>query len=68
MSVVNVRVTNLRPRHKNLSEWMKDPNNVYIGRGGIVFIDNKRFPKHDSKWANPYKGGDRDVIVEKFRV
>jgi hypothetical protein len=44
MAVVNVKVEYIRPKHKNLSEWMKDENNVYIGRKGVVFIDGKRFP------------------------
>jgi hypothetical protein len=53
--VVNVKVAHIRPRFANLRDWMADPANVYIGRGGVVFIDNKRFPSRDSKWANPYK-------------
>lgn len=54
MDVVNVKVKYIRPKYLNLKEWMDDPNNIYIGRRGIVFIDNQRFPKFDSKWANPY--------------
>jgi hypothetical protein len=38
----------LRPKYKNLKEWCEDKNNVYIRRGGIVFIDNERYPKSDS--------------------
>lgn len=48
---------------------MQDPENVYIGRKGIVFIDGERFPKKDSLWANPYrigKDGDRKEIVNKY--
>lgn len=41
MSVVNVKVANIRPRYNNLAEWMADENNVYIGRKGIVFINSK---------------------------
>lgn len=55
MEVTNVKVANIRPKYKNLKEWMEDPNNVYIGRAGIVFIDGERFPKKPSVWANPYK-------------
>lgn len=33
MSVVNVKVGNIRPKYSNLREWMEDPTNVYIGRG-----------------------------------
>ena len=37
--VVNVKVSNIRPKYKHLKEWIQDSNNVYIGRKGIVFID-----------------------------
>ena len=54
--VINVKVAYIRPTYKNLKEWIDDSSkNIYIGRKGIVFIDNKRFPKDDSLWANPYK-------------
>ncbi len=55
MKIVNVKVANIRPKYKNLKEWMDDENNVYIGRKGIVFIDGIRFPKKDSLWCNPFK-------------
>lgn len=38
MSVVNVKVTYIRPSFMNLEEWCKDANNVYIGRKGVVFV------------------------------
>ena len=38
-SVVNVKVAHIRPKYNDLEEWTKDPNNVYIGRAGIVFIN-----------------------------
>lgn len=53
--VVNVRVAHIRPRYHNLKEWCQDPNNVYIGRGSIVFIDGVRYPPTDSPFANPFK-------------
>ena len=34
---------------------MADPQNVYIGRAGIVFIDGERYPKQASLWHNPFK-------------
>ena len=55
MEVVNVKVKYIRPKYHNLKEWTEDPDNIYIGRNGIVFIDGKRFPPVSSKWANPYK-------------
>jgi len=53
--VVNVKVAYIRPQYQNLEAWMQDSQNIYIGRGRIVFIDKKRFPEKDSIWANPYK-------------
>lgn len=38
---------------------MADPQNVYIGRSGIVFINKVRFPKKSSKFANPFKIGGK---------
>lgn len=58
MSVVNVRVSEIRPPYKNLKEWMANPNHVYIGRGHVVFIDGERFPPQSSVWANPFTVGD----------
>jgi hypothetical protein len=69
-TVVNVKVAHIRPRYQNLKEWCSDPNNIYIGRGGIVFVDGERYPKTSSKWANPYKvgkDGTIDEVVEKFK-
>jgi hypothetical protein len=59
-TVVNVKVLYIRPKYKNLKEWINDPNNIYIGRERIVFIDGERYPKKDSVWANPYKLKDYD--------
>jgi len=61
--VVNVRVKHIRPQYANLKQWMEYPDNVYIGRGGIVFINGVRFPEKGSIWGNPFKG---DQAVEKF--
>jgi len=52
--VVNVKIQHIRPDYMNLKEWIKDENNVYIGRSGIVFIDGERYPKKTSIWANPF--------------
>ena len=64
-TVVNVRVKHIRPRHGDLRSWMQDPDNVYIGRKRIVFIDGARFPEEDSLWANPFKG---EGAIEKFEA
>lgn len=68
--VVCVKVKNIRPKYDNLKEWMRDKNNVYIGRRGIVFVDGERFPKKDSIWANPYKigkDGTREEVIKKYK-
>lgn len=68
--VVCVKVGNIRPKYNNLQEWMADPNNVYIARRGIVFIDGERFPKKDSKFANPFKitkDQNRSEVIEKYK-
>ena len=70
MSIVNVKVAFIRPKYNNLEEWINDPNNVYIGRRGIVFIDGVRFPKHDSIWCNPFKidkNNDREQVIQKYK-
>lgn len=66
--VANVRVTHLRPKYNNLQEWMNDSNNVYVGRGRIVYIDGIRFPPNDSLWCNPFKGKNttREENIAKF--
>jgi hypothetical protein len=70
MSVVNCKVEFIRAQYKNLQEWVKDPNNVYIGRAGVVFIDGCRYPKIESKFANPFKigkDGDRNEVIKKYK-
>ncbi len=67
---VNIKVKYIRPEYNNLKEWMEDPNNVYIGRRGIVFIDGERFPKENSIWHNPFrvtKLNNREFIVNEYR-
>ena len=65
-----VKVKNIRPQYQNLKEWMNDPQNVYIARRGIVFIDGIRFPPTDSIWSNPYKidvNNTREDAILKYR-
>jgi len=63
--VVCVKTSCIRPKYDNLREWMENPNNVYIGRKGIVFIDGKRFPPEGSIWGNPFKLS-KESSAEKF--
>jgi hypothetical protein len=67
--VVNVKVAYIRPEFKNLKDWCEHSNNIYIGRRGIVFIDGKRYPITDSKWANPFRiaGATREKVIADYR-
>ena len=68
--VVNVKVKHIRPDYDNLKEWMENPNNEYIGRRGVVFINKERFPKMSSQWANPFKvkKEGRDKCLELYET
>ena len=70
-TLVNVKVSHIRPMYQNLREWMNDESNVYIGRMGCVFIDGARYPKQASIWANPFKcprdGSLEEVLVKYER-
>ena len=57
-----IKVDSLRKQgYENLEEWMKDPNHLYVGRRGRIFITDPEtkerhiFHYKDSKWANPFK-------------
>lgn len=75
MSIVNVRVSNIRPKYQNLREWCQDPNNVYVGRAGVVFVptedgSKERYPPVSSPFCNPFKMDNeksREEVIEKFR-
>ena len=60
MSIVSCRVKSIRPEYNNLEEWFKNPDNVYIGRHGRIFIGggkpaNRRlFHYQSSIWHNPF--------------
>jgi hypothetical protein len=67
--VVNIKVKYIRPEYDNLKIWMKNKNNEYIGRKGVVFIDGERFQKCDSIWCNPYKidkNNTREDVLHKY--
>ncbi len=69
--VVDVHVGCIRPEYNDLEEWVKNPNNVYIGRRGVVFVNGVRFPLQDSKFANPYKEGKDGTlteVIEKYKT
>ena len=67
--VVNCKVKYIRPQYNDLEEWTKDDNNVYIGRGGVVFVKGKRFPPKASIFCNPFiidKDGNREEVLIKY--
>lgn len=61
-------MAHIRPEYDNLQEWIDDPDNVYIGRAGIVFIDGKRFPPKSSEWHNPFKVTKDITRAESLRA
>ena len=70
MSVVNCKVKYIRPQYANLEEWMAHPDNIYIARQGVVFVNQSRFPKKSSLFANPYKigrDGTREEVIDKYK-
>ncbi len=70
LRVMNVNMKNLRPGYANLRAWMECKENLYVGRGRVVFIDGERYPKEDSPFCNPFKigrDGTRAEVLQKFR-
>lgn len=70
-TVSNCKVSCIRPKYTDLKHWLSDPNNVYIGRAGVVFVNKERFPKQSSKFANIYKigkDGDRNKVIQKYKT
>ena len=75
INTVCLKVGSLRKTYRDenisLKKWMEDPNNLYVGRQGRIFITysdidpntgNKRreiFHYKGSKWQNPYKVGKK---------
>lgn len=64
-------VKTLRPTYDNLELCLADPVNVYIGRGGIIILNGRRYPPKTSVWANPYKVGrdceDVEACLKLYR-
>lgn len=65
-TVTCLKVGNLRTQgYDNLREWMSNPNNVYTGRRGRIFItkngQREIFHYTHSKWQNPFKLKDYNV-------
>lgn len=66
MSVVNVKKANLvKLGYKDLEDWLKDNNHVYIGRNMSVYVKGAV----KSKWCNPFsvKKHGREKCLELYR-
>ena len=58
-NVICIKVSNLRKiGYENLEEWLANPNNIYTGRSGRIFITEngvrRYFAYRGNKWQNPY--------------
>ena len=71
MSRVSIKVANLRKIDPdlNLEKWLEDPNNVYVGRHGRIFIDKVIFHYKKSIWSNDYTVKDHGLerCLELYR-
>ncbi len=66
MSVINCKKENLiKLGYKDLEDWQKDPNHVYIGRDMSFYIKGAK----GSKWGNPFnvKKYGREKCLELYR-
>lgn len=73
---VSVKVASLRKAgYEDFEKWLEDPENVYVGRRGRIFIHGSNGSKRifhfpGSKWQNPIvvsKTTSRQMACEKFR-
>lgn len=66
----DVHVSYIRSRGcENLCKWTDNPQNVYIGRRGIIILNSRRFPEKDSIWHNPFKvgkDGDLQTVLNMY--
>lgn len=64
--VVNVKKASLNKiGYKDLEDWLKDDDHVYIGRNMSVYVKGA----NGSKWATPFnvKQYGRDGCLKKYR-
>ena len=62
-----IKISSLRVKYgenHNLEEWMKDPNHLYVGRKGRIFVNGKYYGYSDSIWCNPYKVSEKNYALE----
>lgn len=51
---VCIKAQHIRPKYDSLKEWLADPQNVYVGRSGRIFVNKEYFAYPGSKWQNPF--------------
>ena len=58
---VCVKVASLRPRYKNLQDWLETPKHVLVTRRGRVFLEKTTvFHYPQSEWHNPFPVGPKE--------
>ncbi|XP_062602325.1 uncharacterized protein LOC134264043 [Saccostrea cucullata] len=65
-SVVNIRKFNLKKMgYKDLEDWLRNPDHVYIGRDMTHYVPGAK----GSKWGNPFKSKQcgREESVRKYK-
>lgn len=73
MSRICVKVGNLRSVYNDNSmtfeKWLENPDNIYIGRSGRIFINKKIFHYADSIWKNPFtvKKYNREECLKLYK-
>ncbi len=72
MSVINLKVKFLRqmtPSYDNIEEWIKNNDNVYIGRHMRIFVNKSVYILKKSIWSNPFKLKDYSLeeCIEKYK-
>lgn len=73
VKTICVKVASLRKvygKDINLRLWLENPDNLYVGRNGRIFIDEEVFHYPASKWGNPFKvtGKDSYSLEESLRL
>lgn len=69
-SLIDCHVKNLRSLNiANIQEFLKDPNNVYIGRHNRIMCNSQMIYIHESPFSNPFKvgkDGDLKTVLTKY--
>lgn len=70
---VCVAVSELRKKYKDksidLKKWLSDPDNIYVGRRGRIWINGEIFHYKDSVWKNDFtiKQHGREKCLELYK-